>query len=116
MGTCQTSKQRIKNNTWTISERLQSQKLDFTCQRLSLYLELVGDTHSLGEYLQERIRTLLQIKQKLYIDASQSQKIKLMQEASEIIEYLYNDKHFSQAFPILRESLLEITQVSICTE
>ncbi|CAD8190358.1 unnamed protein product [Paramecium octaurelia] len=113
MGTCQTSRKRIKSNTWTICEGLQQKKLDSTCQRLSLYLELVGDTHSLGGYLQERIRTLFEIKQKLNPNATQSQKIKSMQEASEIIEYLYNDKHFSQAFPILRESLFEITQVSI---
>ncbi|CAD8109683.1 unnamed protein product [Paramecium sonneborni] len=116
MGTCQTSRQRRLSMIWKINERHSSQKLDFTCQRLSLYLELVGDTHSLGGYLQDKIQTLFQIKQKLYEVKSQLSKIKLLHEASEIIEYLYNDKHFSQAFPILRESLFEITQMTFVTE
>ncbi|CAK89990.1 unnamed protein product (macronuclear) [Paramecium tetraurelia] len=116
MGACHTSRQRRQSNVMRISERISPQKLDFTCQRLSLYLELVGDTHTLGGYLQERIQTLVEIKQKLYIVTCQQSKMKLLHEASEIIEYLYNDKHFSQAFPILRESLLEITQVTFVTE
>lgn len=35
--------------------------------------------------------------------------MKLMHEVSKIIEYLYNEKQFSLAFPVLRESLFEIT-------
>ncbi|CAD8104464.1 unnamed protein product [Paramecium sonneborni] len=116
MGACQTSRQRRPSKVWSENEKHQSHKLEFTCQRLSLYLDLVGDTHSLGGYLQERIQTLFQIKQKLNIVTSQFGKMELLHEASEIIEYLYNDKHFSQAFPILRESLLEITQLTFVTE
>ncbi|CAD8184040.1 unnamed protein product [Paramecium pentaurelia] len=116
MGTCQTSRQRRQSKIMKIRERFSSQKLDCTCQRLSLYLELVGDTHTLGGYLQDRIQTLFEIKQKLYIVTCQQCKLQLLHEASEIIEYLYKDKHFSQAFPILRESLLEITQVTFVTE
>ncbi|CAD8199265.1 unnamed protein product [Paramecium pentaurelia] len=116
MGACHTKRSRRQSNEWRFSERLTSQRLDFIFQRLSLYLELVGDIHSLGGYLQEKINELFQITQKLTLVKEHLQKIELLYEASEIIEYLYDDKHFSQAFPILRESLYEITQLTLVTQ
>ncbi|CAK94219.1 unnamed protein product (macronuclear) [Paramecium tetraurelia] len=116
MGACHTKRSRRQSKEWRFCERLTSQRLDFIFQRLSLYLELVGDTHSLGGYLQEKINELFQIKQKLTLVKDHIQKIELLYQASDVIEYLYDDKHFSQAFPILRESLYEITQLTLVTQ
>ncbi|KAM3139854.1 hypothetical protein pb186bvf_008096 [Paramecium bursaria] len=109
MGACSTKRKRSIDSPKPIG-KLSEQDIIF--RRFNDYLELVGDISHLGGYIQDRIKELRQIKEEMRYATTWERKIQI-QKAVEIIEFLYEDKHFSQAFPILRESLHEITLSTI---